>query len=475
MKAPPSSRPCELQLLLEPGLSEVLRAFVREAALADDAPPPLATMIADDAVEVWLALGAKASGREHAHVSLASARGELCAKIRLQGHSRFSSTIASLAGRLRHGGGVSHRERGVDGWEVSIHRSASDAAAFPETPDVEPSAEIAASDADLFIDLAKQADSAGIARCFLEVYGRAYVHREVYSPRRYWEKVENGELIPAVTRNARGEVVGHVALEREPGAAIAERGEAVVLPAYRGHHLLERMTARLSQEAPGLGLVGVYAMPVTLHTFSQRNDERAGMPVCAIVLGCAPEDCRPKDLAAPTAGQRQSLLITFRFLQPPAPRAIHAPAPYREIIGKIYGWLGVATQAAEPAAVAGDSSAGVKVDDRSYGAIRFERIGANAAIELKQALQDVTGLGARCVQLSAPVTDPGLPLLTEAARRLGFFFCGVGPCFDEGADVLLLQLLLEPLDTGKLQLFAEETKELLSFIDGDRAAVDPAA
>src|SRR5262249_61754909 len=59
------------------------------------------------------------------------------------------------------------------------------------------------------------------------------------------------------------------------------------------------------------GLQGIYAEPLTIHTFSQRNDERAGMPVCAVLLGANPESFRPKGVACPTAGQRQSYLRTF--------------------------------------------------------------------------------------------------------------------------------------------------------------------
>ena len=80
------------------------------------------------------------------------------------------------------------------------------------------------------------------------------------------------------------------------------------------------------------------------------------------------------------------------------------------------------------------------------------------------------GLGASSVQLSALIGDPGLPRLTDAARSLGFFFCGLGPGFADGADIFLLQLLSEPLDTGKLQLFTDMAKELVAFIDLDRSA-----
>jgi hypothetical protein len=317
----------------------------------------------------------------------------------------------------------------------------------------------------------QKGDTPAIARCFLEVYGHHYVHAEVFSARRYWNKVESGELISAVARDGRGEVIGHLALEREPGARVAERGEAVVLPAYRGHHLLERMTERLSAEAPAHGLLGIYAEPLTIHTFSQRNDERDGMAVCAVLLGANPESYRPKGLPCPTAGQRQSYPRTFRFVTEPAARTIHAPAPYRDMLLDIYASLGVTVSAATPsAACAPRSRTGIKVNDRGYGMIHFERIGANAAIELGQALRDVRALGASAVQLSAPLDDPGIALLTDAARGLGFFFCGLGPAFADGADTFLLQSLSEPLGTGKLQLFTDLAKPLVAFIDRDRAA-----
>src|SRR4051812_24545304 len=73
---------------------------------------------------------------------------------------------------------------------------------------------------DYVIDLPQKSDAAAIARCFLEVYGHHYVHSEVFSTRRYWEKVESGELVPAVARDGDGRVIGHVALEREPGARV---------------------------------------------------------------------------------------------------------------------------------------------------------------------------------------------------------------------------------------------------------------
>ena len=477
MRTSAAARASELQLVLEPRQSELVRAFVREASLAASVPPAIAGLIADDTAQAWQALCRAGAERERARIVALCSHKDVKTRILLHGYSRFSHIATALAGCLRRDAGISCHEHGIDGWEVSLHRSLSGAAEPPpsieETSPEPPAAPaVAASARDYIIDLAQKKDAAAIARCFLAVYGRHYVHSEVFSTRRYWDKVESGELIPAVARDQEGEVIGHVALEREHGSRVAERGEAVVLSAHRGHGLLERMTERLREEAPKHDLIGIYAEPLTIHTFSQRNDERAGMPICAVLLGANPESFRPKGVPCPTAGQRQSYLRAFRFVQPPPARTIHAPAPYREMLLKLYASLGVAVSVAAPgAAAAADSRTGIKVNDRGYGLISFDRIGRNAAIELAQALRDVQTLGAVSVQLSAAVGDPGLPLLTDAARGLGFFFCGLGPAFADGADTFSLQLLSEPLDTGKLQLFTDRTKELVAFVDRDRAAV----
>ena len=94
----------------------------------------------------------------------------------------------------------------------------------------------------------------------------------------------------------------------------------------------------------------------------------------------------------------------------------------------------------------------------------------DVADELSTALQSIRTSGARSVQLSIRLDESGLPHLSEAARGLGFFFCGLAPAFADGADLLQLQWLSEPLDTGKLQLFTDQAKKLVAFIDRERGA-----
>lgn len=466
------SKSSELTTTLGAHHVELVRSFIREAALAEDVPFASASEIAADAADAWDLLCAEATPNERAHVTLSLSGQEVRARFMFHGHARFARAAALFGGRLRPGTGFSCHDTGVDSCEVLLHRNAA-AGIEPHfaLPEEAAAPAIGNGADDLEIALAEKSDTAAIARCFLEVYGHRYIHSDVYRPQRYWKKVENGELLPVVVRDAKGEVIGHLALEREPGALVAERGEAVVLPAYRGHHLLERMSARLAEEAPKQGLHGIYSEALTIHTFSQRNDERTGMAICAALLGANPESFRPKDVPCPTAGQRQSYIRTFRFAQKPSARTLQPVEPYLDVIRSMYDSMGVEVDVAgESTARAQESTTRLKVNDRGYGVIRFEQIGTNCAIELAQALRDVRSLGARSVQLSARIADPGIPRLVAAARDLGFFFCGLGPAFAGGDDLLLLQLLTEPLDTGKLQIYSDATRQLIDFIDADRRA-----
>jgi hypothetical protein len=53
----------ELRLVLEPEHGELVRAFVREAALAEAVPASVASLVADDAVDADLPSGTVYTGR----------------------------------------------------------------------------------------------------------------------------------------------------------------------------------------------------------------------------------------------------------------------------------------------------------------------------------------------------------------------------------------------------------------------------
>jgi len=468
-----SDRLPQLHIPLDPRFGELVRAFVRETSVSEGVSLEFATDAAHAVVQAWERLCGGVDSPERADIRTRLTDCGIETSARLRGMSRFPGLLPLLGGLSGHAIDISWRECGIDGWELTLLRHSEAAqqarlvAADPVHTDAAPSP--VSTSKELLVDLLQPSDAAGVGRCFLRVYGHAYVHPDVFSPRRLLAEVERGDVISVVTRDTGGEVVGHLSLRRGPSPVVAERGEAIVLPQYRGHGLLEQMTDRLFDEAPRCNIKGIYAEPLTVHTFSQHNDERAGMPVCAALLGVNPERFHPKNMPFPTAGQRQSYLRTFRFMSATEPRVVAAPVRYRDILAPIYTALGVEFSFSKSApSSAKRSRLGVHSNARGFATITFDEIGRNVELELGQAVDDLLALGAKTVLLSCPINAAGLPSLVEAARAAGFFFCGIGPAFAEGTDMLLMQKLTEPLDLGKLQLMTDLSKQLVAFIASDR-------
>ena len=154
-----SDRFAELRRSMDAEGGELLRAFVREASLVEGVPATAASLIAADAEEIWRILCQSNTGPERASVLLSSSKREVRARILLNGHSRFSAILPSLGAHLRPDAGVSHRERGVDGWEIALHRSVE---TCREATSVEaPVAEAAAPTEAVQIDAPRQNDLGG--------------------------------------------------------------------------------------------------------------------------------------------------------------------------------------------------------------------------------------------------------------------------------------------------------------------------
>jgi len=90
MKAPSRPRFSELQLVLEPAARELVRAFVREASLAEGVPVSVASLIADDTAQAWPALCSPESDHDRARIALLCSHRDVRTRILLHGHSRFS-------------------------------------------------------------------------------------------------------------------------------------------------------------------------------------------------------------------------------------------------------------------------------------------------------------------------------------------------------------------------------------------------
>ncbi|WP_153018698.1 ATP-binding protein [Marichromatium gracile] len=320
-----------------------------------------------------------------------------------------------------------------------------------------------------------------VSRLVYRAYGYTHPSDDLYYPDRLCELNRAGRLISVVATDAADTVVGHYALELgglgQLGAsrlAVAETGMAVVDPAHRGRRLMERMRERLEALARERGLSGLFGQPVTTHPFSQKVNERFGAHVCALSLAFLAGNLRFRAMAEERPAQRESCLLYFKPLTPPPERLILPPAHHREILLETYAESGIPARLGEPGGGAGASRLDAHyLSALDLGMIRLERVGDDVAEALRAARNELCRrAGARVLYLTVRLSDQGCAAAVAAAERLGFFYGGLAPCFDEGEDVLRLQYVDTALDLDRVELVAPFARRLLDYVERDRRRVE---
>jgi GNAT superfamily N-acetyltransferase len=310
-------------------------------------------------------------------------------------------------------------------------------------------------------------DAHGVVRVFHASYGYGYDVPSAYEPRRLCELNKAERYISFVAVDENGDIAGHYALDREPGAPIAEGCGAVVDPRHRGQHLLERLREAAEAHARAIGLSAFFTEPVTDHAVTQNESERMGARITAISLGFSPRTMLARHMDLTSTKQRQSLTLYVKPLLPPEPRTVYAPARHREVLAELYARLQIPLTMREGSEPGGEGSLHVSIVKASGNAtITVERVGKETISVVRQAAADAVALGSLgVIYAMLPLSDPGTPALAEVLERDGFIFSGLAPWMIDGKDALRLQRLLEPVDTSELTIASDAGRRLLAYIE----------
>jgi Acetyltransferase (GNAT) family len=300
-------------------------------------------------------------------------------------------------------------------------------------------------DAPIEIRLAQAEDAESLAHCFYRAYGDSYDHAWAYQPdalrQRWCERV----TVSVVGLAADGEVVGHLAANFErPESRVAEAGQAVVDPRYRGHHLFESMKTFLADWAGRDGLYGLFSEATAVHPYSQRGNLALGAHEMGFLVGYIPSGVDYKGIADGAVPHRETAALMYLRTSPEPARVVHPPAAYRDISMRVYGNAGLArtTGAGE-----GWSSSKVsQVDlhrDPGHNAAQLQCKAAGADIHaaIVTHLEALKTDGVDCVYLDLPMADPNVFVHGADLDGLGFGFGCILPEIRDEGDVLRLQHL----------------------------------
>jgi GNAT superfamily N-acetyltransferase/anti-sigma regulatory factor (Ser/Thr protein kinase) len=333
---------------------------------------------------------------------------------------------------------------------AELHGSA--AAAPREVGESQPSAADAAGEAasaEIEYRAMRPEDAFEVARCFYRTYGLSAPAADevIYHPERCAERVRSGLHLATVAVAAQGRIVGHTALERESlSDPIGIGGYLVVDPDYRGHGIAERLTEIRFKHGRELGLRGMLAMAVTVHTASQKTSLANGGHEVGVLLAAQEARIVMRGVGGHQGHERHSI-VGFYFPWADLACDSYPPAAHSDLIARIYADCGIerglrkAPDAFALEALPARSMLDVSIlRAANHAKVRVKSYGRDFLSEVLHLVRDLHQHHVSVIRFEMPLSDPLTALFGNAAEELGFSFAAVFPGTAAG-DLLCLQSL----------------------------------
>jgi serine/threonine-protein kinase RsbW len=289
------------------------------------------------------------------------------------------------------------------------------------------------------------ADAPEISKLVYRTYGYSYSHDYIYYPEKILALNASGEVQSALAVTERNEIVGHCALSLWSGnPQIAELGQGVVVPSHRSQGCFAKLTEYLIDAGRRRGLKGVFSEAVTVHPFSQKAALQQGLRDCALFLCLLSPAVRFKGFENGPSG-RGSMLLQFKYLDPPPVRTVYAPARHADMLRAIYAHLApsaVPRMPKPPEAPAEEGKPVYKINlvrSLNFARIRIDGYGAGIVDEIRIVLRELCRQRWDVIHLVLNLSDPQTALFCGRFEALGFFFAGLLPLGHPAGDALILQ------------------------------------
>jgi len=306
-----------------------------------------------------------------------------------------------------------------------------------------------------------------VCRCIYDAYRYTYVNEHMYYPDRVVALNEAGDMVSAVASTADGEVAGHAALVfPEDTHEVADMAVAAVKAKFRGQSIARRLGLWLEDEARARGLHGLFIEEVTVHTYTQRFCHRMGFTDTGFLLAYSPATTKFEGIAAASEARR-SVIVGFKYLDPPQPATIHAPRRHRDVIAGIYGRLRATVTFGRDvrARRTGMPELDVSVNTRrSVATIRIPRYGADLHEHIRAEVVRLLRENVSVIDVFLDLSQPGTGRVADNLEEAGFIFGGVLPGGPSG-DWLIMQFFNGVVvDYDAVQVEDPTTAELLAYI-----------
>ena len=313
-------------------------------------------------------------------------------------------------------------------------------------------------------------EAARLTEAIERSYGRSYDAAWAYDVDEVRRRLAAGSMRSIVGVDPAGEVVGHLALDREePTAPAGHAGQAVVDPRYRGHHLFTTLKRDLAAWCTEAGLLGMYSEATAAHPYSQAANLELGGHETGFLLGYIPAQVSYTAIKEDSQGRRQSVALFWLTTNEAPPRVVHPPQWHRDMVAAVYAHnsldRGIVPLDETPTLTGPTHLAITEHVDHNEATIAVHRVGADVVQALGAALAAEADAGRDLVHVDFSLEDPATAALPPSVHdELGVFFGGIVPEL-RGGDVLRMQWLNQvEADPSDVAVASDFGAELLAYV-----------
>ena len=311
-------------------------------------------------------------------------------------------------------------------------------------------------------------------------YGDSYDAEWVYDSVEVGARLADGRLVSAVAETPGGDLLCHAGASRtEVDAHVAEVGQAVTMPAARGHHLFTSVKRHLARWAGAEGLYGLFSEATTAHPYSEKANVDLGAKEAGFLLGWIPATV-DNDAATPGRAGRQSAALFYLKVGDGHDRALHVPERHRDVVADIVRVCGLRGQVlTDPPAAAATGASEVHLlvrEDHNLAVLTVEVPGADLATVVEREQRRLFEGGLDVLYVDLPMEQAETTVAAEQLEEHGVTFAGVFPNGRVAGDVLRLQSLngVEVVPEG-ISTASDHGAELLAYVLDDLARQGPTA
>jgi hypothetical protein len=326
---------------------------------------------------------------------------------------------------------------------------------------------------DIVIRLLDADESNHVVDAITAAYGATYDVPWCYDATEITRRISHGQLVSAAAFTPDGDLLCHAALTRHGhDDQVVHAGQAVSLPAARGHHLFTRVKAHLAEWAATRGILGIYSEATAAHPYSQQANLDLGANESGVLLAWIPASVN-NDASVMEAPRRASVVLFYLNTNRAPAHPVFAPPRQRDVVRLLVdrcGFRGGLAEASRRITPPRHTKVHTTRDEHhNLSVLRVTEAGGDLGEAAATARDREFARGVDVVYVDVRLDQPATELVGDDLSAAGFGFAGVFPSALHAGEILRYQALRDgvAVSAADVSVASDHGRDLLEYVVSD--------